>query len=178
MLFPYFVYIAHLTKFTRGSSLLMEKSLLIEKIKSGRKSLVKKGKEKRPKEERKSIILSRKKNSFVKVTGTSGAPRWRPYFEQVVIVKPKFSIHNVKSEVSHLYASLDTKTLGAVRRGTFTVIICDFPRVSGNKVDARTRHVITRSHANDMTRLPRRYANKTIDFGKRVVAIVHFWLTR
>ena len=121
MLFPYIVYIAHLTKFTRGSSLLMEKSLLIEKIKSGRKSLVKKGKEKRPKEERKSIILSRKKNSFVKVTGTSGAPRWRPYFEQVVIVKPKFSIHKVKSEVQKT-------TLGAVRRGTFTVIICDFPR--------------------------------------------------
>ena len=31
-----FVYIAHLTKFTRGSSLLTEKSLFIE-IKSGRK---------------------------------------------------------------------------------------------------------------------------------------------
>ena len=36
VLFPYFVYIAHLTKFTRGSSLLTEKSLFIE-IKSGRK---------------------------------------------------------------------------------------------------------------------------------------------
>ena len=33
MLFSYFVYIAHLTKFTRGRSLLMEKSLLREKSK-------------------------------------------------------------------------------------------------------------------------------------------------
>ena len=31
MLFTYFVYIAHFTKFTRGNSLFMEKSLLIEK---------------------------------------------------------------------------------------------------------------------------------------------------
>ena len=34
MLFSYFVYIAHLTKFTRGSSLLIEKSLLREKSKA------------------------------------------------------------------------------------------------------------------------------------------------
>ena len=34
--------------------------------------------------------------------------------------------------------------------------------VSGNKVNARIRHVITRSHANGMTRLPCRnaYENK------------------
>ena len=31
MLFAYFVYITHLTKFTRGGSLFMEKSLLVEK---------------------------------------------------------------------------------------------------------------------------------------------------
>ena len=53
------------------------------KIKSGRKSLVKrKEKESRPKEERKSTILSRKeKYSFVKVTGAGGAPCWRPDFD-------------------------------------------------------------------------------------------------
>ena len=66
MLFPYFVYfvyIAHFTKFTCGSSLIMEKS------KTGKKSLVKKEKKNRSKEERKSTILSRKeKNSFVKAT--------------------------------------------------------------------------------------------------------------
>ena len=53
------------------------------KIKSRRKSLVKrKEKESRPKEERKSTILSRKeKYSFVKVTGAGGAPSWRPDFD-------------------------------------------------------------------------------------------------
>ena len=38
--------------------------------------------------------------------------------------------------------------------------------VSGNKVKARTRHVITRSHANGMTRLPCRYAHKNNWFWK------------
>ena len=58
--FPYFVYLAHLTKFTRGSSLLMEKLYARRKIKSRRKSLVKKKgkkKENRSKEERKRTIL-------------------------------------------------------------------------------------------------------------------------
>ena len=32
--------------------------------------------------------------------------------------------------------------------------------ISRNKVNARTRHVITRSHANGMTRLPCGYAHK------------------
>ena len=42
-----------------------------------------KKKKNRPKEERKSNILLRKeKRSFVKATGTGGAPRWRPDFEQ------------------------------------------------------------------------------------------------
>ena len=80
MLFPYFVYfvyIAHFTKFTCGSSLIMEKS------KTGKKSLVKKEKKNRSKEERKSTILSRKeKNSFVKATSAGWAPRWRPDFKQ------------------------------------------------------------------------------------------------
>ena len=56
----------------------MEKSLLMEKSKS-EESPVKKI----AKEERKSIILSRKeKKSLVKATGTGGAPRWCPDFEQ------------------------------------------------------------------------------------------------
>ena len=46
------------------------------KIKSGRKSSVKKREKNRRKEERKSTILSRKeKNSFVKATGTGGVSR-------------------------------------------------------------------------------------------------------
>ena len=57
MLLPYFGYIAKFTKFTRGSCL---------------PSLEKSKAEERPKEERKSTILSRKeKKSCVKVTGTS-----------------------------------------------------------------------------------------------------------
>ena len=50
MLFRYFVYIAHFTKFTPGSSLFMEKSLLMEKINSkvlGRKEEKKAGPKKK-----------------------------------------------------------------------------------------------------------------------------------
>ena len=80
MLFPYFVYIVHFTKFTRGISL--EKSLLVEKSSLVEKSKVE-GKKKKNKKE--STILSRKekkRKSFEKATGTSGAPRWHPDFEQ------------------------------------------------------------------------------------------------
>ena len=86
MLLPYFVYIAHFTKFARGSSLLMEKNFAQGKIKSGRKSMVKKKEKKRkkknrPKGESKSTIQPREeKKFFVKANGTDGAPRWRPDF--------------------------------------------------------------------------------------------------
>ena len=40
--------------------------------------------------------------------------------------------------------------------------------ISGNKVNAHTRHVITRSHANGLTYLPWRYAHKNNRFGKGV----------
>ena len=70
MLLPYFVYIAHFTKFARGSSLIMEKIFAQGKIKSGRKSMVKKKREKkkkknRPKGESKSTILSREEKKFL-----------------------------------------------------------------------------------------------------------------
>ena len=79
MLFPYFVYIAHFPKFTRGSSLFMEKSLLMEKSTAEESPWEKKGKKGRPKEERKSTTLSSKEqNSFVKAISTNGASRWRP----------------------------------------------------------------------------------------------------
>ena len=58
-------------------------------------------------------ILSRKEtNSFVKATGTGGAPRWRPDFKQRSCCQTKFAIHNVKSEVSFslykpLYKNID-----------------------------------------------------------------------
>ena len=54
-----------------------------------------KKKKNRPKEERKSNILSRKeKRSFVKATGTGGAS------QKEVAVKPKFAMHDVQNEVS------------------------------------------------------------------------------
>ena len=46
MLFAYFVYIAQLTKFRRGSSLLMEKFLLMEKTKAEERPWYKKRKKK------------------------------------------------------------------------------------------------------------------------------------
>ena len=79
MSFPYFVYIAHLTKFTRGSS-PSGKIFARGKIKRGRNSWVKKKKQtkkKQAEEERESTILSRKL-----VTSAGGAPRWHPDFDQ------------------------------------------------------------------------------------------------
>ena len=58
------------------------------KIKSGRKLTKKKQKQKKKtekkrfKEERKSTILSRKEKILYEATGTGGALRWRPDFEQ------------------------------------------------------------------------------------------------
>ena len=70
MLLPYFVYIAHFTKFARGSSLIMEKNFAQGKIKSGRKSMVKKKEKKRkkknkPKGESKSTIQPREEKKFL-----------------------------------------------------------------------------------------------------------------
>ena len=82
MLFPYFVYIAHFTKFTRGSSLVLEKSLLMEKS-TAEESPWEKKRKKRQAQRRKSTTLSSKEqNSFVKAISTDGAFRWRPDFEQ------------------------------------------------------------------------------------------------
>ena len=83
MLFPYFVYIAHFTNFTCESFFLKEKSLLVENHE--RKKVVgeknKKNKTGLKKKERVPICQEKKKTSFVKATGTGGAPRWRPEFE-------------------------------------------------------------------------------------------------
>ena len=77
MLFPYFVYIAHFTNFTCESFFLKEKSLLVENHE--RKKVVgeknKKNKTGLKKKERVPICQEKKKTSFVKATGTGGAPR-------------------------------------------------------------------------------------------------------
>ena len=114
--FAYFVYIALLRKFTRESSLLVAKSLLVEKIKSRRKSLVKIGKKIqaiRTKKENHSV--KKRKRSLVKATGTGGASRWRADFLHrgrknlsCIKLKTRFPFINFFVYVS---TSLDTKTL-------------------------------------------------------------------
>ena len=79
MSFPYFVYIVHFTKFTRGISL--EKSLLVEKSSLVEKSKVE-GKKKKKTRKKVPFCQEKKRKSFEKATGTSGAPRWHPDFEQ------------------------------------------------------------------------------------------------
>ena len=79
MSFPYFVYIAHLTKFTRGSS-PSGKIFARGKIKRGRKSWVKKNKQKKTGPKKKERVPFEKRKNFV--TGAGGAPRWHPDFDQ------------------------------------------------------------------------------------------------
>ena len=68
--------IAHFPKFKRGSSLFMEKSLLVEKSKAEEspwENIRKKKKTGLKKKERVPFCQEKKKNPFVKVTGTGGA---------------------------------------------------------------------------------------------------------
>ena len=80
MLFPYFVYIAHFTNFTCESFFLKEKCLLVEnherkKVVGEKNKKNKKNKTGLKKRERVPICQEKKKTSFVKATGTGGAPR-------------------------------------------------------------------------------------------------------
>ena len=64
-------------------ALWLSKSQQSRKNQKQRKVFVQKKKKKKLKEERKSAILSRtEKKTLVKATGTGGAPRWHPDFEQ------------------------------------------------------------------------------------------------
>ena len=81
MLFPYFVYVTHITKFTRG--IFAHGKIFAHGDQKGKKVHgTKRKKKNRPKEERKYHSVKKRKNFFVKVTGTDGAPRWGPDFEQ------------------------------------------------------------------------------------------------
>ena len=84
--FRYFVYIAHFTKFTRRSSLLMNKLFTCRKIKSRRKSLVKerKKKENRSKEERKRIPFVKR---LVLAEVHAGAQIWTKKSPRIIILK-------------------------------------------------------------------------------------------
>ena len=111
MSFPYFVYIAHLTKFTRGSS-PSGKIFARGKIKRGRKSWVKKKqtkKKNRSEEERESTILSRKFCDWCWWSSTLASrfrPKRSPPFQSLpyIMLKKTFPFLNAST-------SLDTKTL-------------------------------------------------------------------
>ena len=64
MLFSYFVYIVHFTKFTHGSSLFMEKSLLMEKSKAEESPWKKNIIKNRPKLRKKSTTTTQQQHYF------------------------------------------------------------------------------------------------------------------
>ena len=67
MLFPYFVYITHITKFTRG--IFAHGKIFAHGDQKGKKVHgTKRKKKNRPKEERKYHSVKKRKNFFVKVT--------------------------------------------------------------------------------------------------------------
>ena len=65
MLFPSFVYIAHFPKFTRGSSLFMEKSLLMEKSTAEESPWEKKRKKKAGPKKKEKVPLFQVKNKIL-----------------------------------------------------------------------------------------------------------------
>ena len=87
--------IAHFPKFKRGSSLFMEKSLLVEKSKAEESPWenIRKKKTGLKKKEGVPFCQEKKKNPFVKVTGTGGAHAGVQISNKEVTVKPKFAIH-------------------------------------------------------------------------------------
>ena len=98
MSFPYFVYIVHFTKFTRGISL--EKSLLVEKSSLVEKSKVE-GKKKKKKQERKyHFFKKRKENLLRKRLVLAELHAGIQISNREVAVKPKIAIHDVENEVS------------------------------------------------------------------------------
>ena len=103
MLFPYFVYIVHFTKFTRGISL--EKSLLVEKSKvEGKKK--KKTRKKVPfcQEKKRKENLLRKRLVLAELhAGIQISNR-------EVAVKPKIAIHDVENEVSFFCMQVPVST--------------------------------------------------------------------
>ena len=77
------------------------------KTKSGRKSLVKKDKNKNKQKQKQAKrrkkeyhSVKKRKKSFVKATGTGGALRWRPDFEQRSRLLTKLATLDVKYGVS------------------------------------------------------------------------------
>ena len=80
-----------LDKIHTWGSLLMEKSLL-RKDQRWKKVLGKKKKATEEREKKERVPFCPERNSFVKATGTVGAPHWRQISNREVAVRPKFAI--------------------------------------------------------------------------------------
>ena len=101
MLFPYFVYIVHFTKFTRGISL--EKSLLVEKSKV-------EGKKKKKQERKYHFVKKRKENLLRKRLVLAELHAGIQISNREVAVKPKIAIHDVENEVSFFCMQVPAST--------------------------------------------------------------------
>ena len=109
---PYFVYIVHFTKFTRGisleKSLLVEKSFLVEKSLLVEKSKVE-GKKK--KQERKyHFVKKRKENLLRKRLVLAELHAGIQISNREVAVKPNIAIHDVENEVSFFCMQVPAST--------------------------------------------------------------------
>ena len=138
MLFAYFVYIAHLTKFTRGSSLLLGKYLPTEKSKAEESPWLKKEKNKEA-QRRQKVYHSVKKGKHSLVLLNESDWYWQSStLASRFPIKKSPSNQNLpyimlKTRCSFLYAStsLDTKTLTIASNRNFKSclsICCLAPR--------------------------------------------------
>ena len=105
MLFPYFVYIVHFTKFTRGISL--EKYLLVEKSKVEGK---KKQKNKHKEERKYHSVNKRKKNLLRERLVLAELHAGIQISNREVAVKPNIAIHDVENEVSFFCMQVPAST--------------------------------------------------------------------
>ena len=93
MSFAYFAHIPHSSKFTRGSSLLVEKYLLMEISKAEESSWLKKNLKNNNNNNNKQALrgkkeyhsFKRRRRTSVKATAAGEAPRWLAEFEQRTI---------------------------------------------------------------------------------------------
>ena len=117
MSFAYFAHIPHSSKFTRGSSLLVEKYLLMEISKAEESSSLKK-KLKNNNNNKQALrgkkeyhSFKRRRRTSVKTTAAGEAPRWLPEFEQRSHVQTKSITHRVekKAPIIHASTGLDRK---------------------------------------------------------------------
>ena len=135
MLFPYFVYIAHFPKFTRGSSLFMEKSLLMEKS-TAEESPWEKKRKKRQAQRKERVALCQVKNTIL---------LWKRLVLTELHAGAQISNKEVRSNQNLPYimfkakfpflytsTSLDTKTLKTASNRNFEscmLIICLAPQL-------------------------------------------------